>query len=177
LYGISSGNGEALDAVVAFVRPTILAIVLLTGLTPAASADLTSRADGSAGSATFQGSVTLTAFAADGDRLVAVGTLSGAVADASGERVAETTGQALRLAVDRGSLRASCDLLAARLDAGEVRVGELSVRLDAIELEVPSRAGGAPLRELLCRLGEELRSSTGAETLARTLDAALDTLD
>jgi hypothetical protein len=177
LYGIRSGNGEALVAVLAFVRALSFTLVALIGFVSAARGDLTSRVDGSAGGATFEGSVTLTRFSADGDRLVAQGTLSGAVADASGERVAETTGQALRLAVDRGSLRATCDLLAARLDAGEVRVGELTVRLDAIELELPARAGGAPLRELLCRLAEELRSSSGAETLARTLDAALDTLD
>jgi hypothetical protein len=121
--------------------------------------------------------VTLTGFAAEGDRLVAAGTLSGALSDPAGERVAEVAGQPLRLTVDRGSLRASCELLAARLEAGEVRVGGQPVRLEPIELEVPARAGGPPLRELLCQLAESLRGQPRAQSLAETLDAALDTLD
>jgi hypothetical protein len=156
---------------------TFLLALALAALPPAAHADLTSRVDGSApGSATFEGSVTLTAFAADGDRVVARGTLSGTLEDAAGEPVAEADGQPLRLAVDRGSLRASCDLLAARLQAGEVQVGGRAVRLEAIELEVPARAGGAPLREILCGLAEALRGQPSAASLAASLDAALRTL-
>ena len=155
-----------------------LALALaLAALPLAAHADVTTRVDGSApGSATFEGSVTLTGFAADGDRVVATGTLSGTLEDGAGERIAETDGQPLRLAVDRGALRATCDLLTARLQAGEVQVGGQGVRLEAIELEVPARAGGAPLRETLCRLAEMLRGQAAAGSVAESLDAALRAL-
>ena len=155
-----------------------LALALaLAALPLAAHADVTTRVDGSApGSATFEGTVTLTGFAADGDRVVATGTLSGTLEDGAGEPIAEIDGQPLRLAVDRAALRATCDLLTARLQAGEVQVGGQGVRLEAIELEVPARAGGAPLRETLCRLAEMLRGQAAAGSVAESLDAALRAL-
>jgi hypothetical protein len=159
------------------MRKLLLALALAAALPLAAHADVTTRVDGSApGSATFEGSVTLTGFAAEGDRVVAVGTLSGTLEDGAGEPLAEADGQPLRLAVERGALRASCDLLTARLQAGEVQVGGQGVRLEAIELEIPARAGGAPLRETLCRLAEMLRGQPDAGSLAASLDAALRAL-
>ena len=155
----------------------LLLALLIAALAGTAHADVTSRVDGSGpDAATFEGSVTLTGFTAQGDRVVAVGTLSGTLADAAGETVGEADGVPLRLALDRGSLRATCDLLAARLGPSEAQVGGRAVRLEAIELEVPARAGGAPLRDLLCRLAEALNGQPSAGSLAESLDAALRAL-
>ena len=161
-------------AVVPFAMRHILLVLLLAALPLAAHADVTSRVDGSGpDAATFDGSVTLTGFRAQGDRVVAVGSLSGTLADSAGQTVGEADAEPVRLALDRGSLRASCDLLAARLGPSEAQVGGRAVRLEAIELAVPARAGGAALRDLLCRLAESLNGQPSAGSLAESLDAAL----
>jgi hypothetical protein len=156
---------------------TLLVCALVLPVPLAARAgNLTLRVDGGAGAASFDGAVNLGGFTAEGDDLVATGTLSGAVTDAAGERLATADGQPVRLRVARGSLAATCDQLALRLGPQDVTVGTQSVRLEPIELEVPARAGGAPLRELLCGLEKALRAGPAATDLARSLDAVLRTL-
>lgn len=163
--------------VVLFDMRQFLLALLLAALPVAAHADVTSRVDGSSpDAATFEGSVTLSGFTAQGDRVFAVGTLSGTLAGAAGETVGEADAQPIRVPLDRGSLRASCDLLAARLGPAEAQVGGRAVRIEPIELEVPARAGGAALRDLLCRLAESLNGQPSAGSLAQSLDAALRAL-
>jgi hypothetical protein len=143
---------------------------------PASAGNLTLRVDGGAEAGSFEGAVNLRGFAADGDSLVALATLSGALRDAEGKRLASADDLALRLPVAGGSLRASCEQLAMRLGPYEVLIGGQRVRLEPIELEVPARAGGAPLRDLLCALERSLRGSPAQAELARALDAVLAAL-
>lgn len=154
----------------------LLVCLLLVPLAAPAAGNLSLRVDGSGPGTTFDGSVTLTGFAADGGDLVASATLSGSVTDAAGERVATAARQPLRLRVAGGSVAATCDQLALRFTAQEVNVGGQAVRLEPIEVEVPARAGGAALRDLLCRLQESLRGNPPAPDVARSLDQALATL-
>jgi hypothetical protein len=156
----------------------IHAALLAAALSAAASAaNLTLRVEGQAGAATFEGTVGLSAFAAEESaELAGVGTLSGVLRDAAGERLAVAEDIAVRLPVATGSLRASCDELALRLGPHEVEVGGQRVRLEPIELEVPARAGGAALRELLCALAGRLRSGAPSAEVARALDAVLAAL-
>jgi hypothetical protein len=138
--------------------------------------NLTLRVEGRADAATFDGAANLSSFASSGDGLVGVATLSGALRDAEGERVASAENTVVRLPVARGSLRASCDQLAMSLGPSEVTVGDRRVRLETIELEVPARAGGPALRDLLCGLERSLRAGAPTPEIARTLDAVLATL-
>lgn len=153
----------------------LLALSALLAL-PAHAGNLTLRVDGGAEGASFEGAVNLTGFGVDGGALVAEARLSGALRDAAGERIGNANDQAVRLPLARGSLRATCDQLSLRLGPQDVTVAGQTVRLEPIELEMPARVGGAPLRDLLCGLEQKLRDGAPAPEIARTLDAVLSAL-
>ena len=164
------------------VRSFALAAALLLGAAALPgnvfAGNLMTRVDGSfAGGGSFDGSVTLDRFEAQGDRLVAVGTLDGALTDAAGETVGQVRRQAVRLAVAPGSLAASCDLLSARLGPATVEAGGQRVELAAIELEISARsARGDSLRRVLCALAERVAAGAPSNVLAPELDRVLATL-
>ena len=164
------------------VTTVILATGLLAGIPAApaaAQSGLMTRVDGSSGGGgVFDGAVTLTRFEAQGDRLFATGTLDGELTDAAGEKVGEIRDQAVRLAVAPGSLAASCDQLSARLGPTNVDVQSQRVELAAVELEISARASrGDGLRNVLCRVGEELAAGTPPRELAGDLDQVLAALE
>jgi hypothetical protein len=157
-----------------------LALALLCGSSrsvDAQSGNLTTRVDGSFAGGTFDGAVTLQRFEAQGDRLVAVGTLDGTLTDAAGEEVGTLRDQPLRLAVGAGSLAATCDLLTARLGPTTVEGSGQRVELAAVELEISARAArGDRLRNLLCGLHDKLAGGASAGALAAELDRVLGAL-
>ena len=158
-----------------------LATGLLVGLAAApaaAQAGLMTRVDGSFGGGTFDGAVTLQGFAAQGDRLVAVGILDGQLTDAAGASLGEVRDQPVRLALAPGSLSASCELLSARLGPTAVELQSQRVEIAAVELEIGARASrGAQLREALCGVGEKLAGGAAPRALAGDLDRVIAALD
>jgi hypothetical protein len=168
------------------MRRLISMFTLATGLlagalaVPAAaqSGNLMTRVDGSFGNGgTFDGAVTLQRFETDGDRLLAVGSLDGTLTDAAGESLGEVRSQPVRLPVDRASLKATCDLVSARLGPLGVEAAGQRVELATVELEIAARASRAPrLRELLCRLAERLAAGEAPQALAGDLDRILAAL-
>ena len=162
-----------------FPMLTLATGLLVGGAVAPAQAALMTRVDGSFGSGgTFDGAVTLQGFQAQGDRLVAVGTLDGELTDAAGESLGEVRDQPVRLAVNPGSLAASCEQLSARLGPTSVQARSQSVELGAVELEIGARASrGSRLRELLCGVGEKLGRGAAASALASDLDQVLAALE
>jgi hypothetical protein len=122
------------------------------------------------GGGTFTGTFTLARFANQAGQLVAVGTVTGMLTDASGQATSLLQTAALPVA----AATATCDIL--HLDLGPLNLNLLGLRVDLsrIVLDITAEAGaGNLLGNLLCSVANLLNSPTGLARLLNQVLAAL----
>jgi hypothetical protein len=159
-----------------------LAALVLTPAPVRAAGNLAARVDGSftdaAGEGVFEGTLTLSGFERRGDRLVALGTLDGTFADATGKQLGDLDGRALVLAVDAASLAASCERCTLKLRLEDVEGAGVRAHLQPVEVEIG--AGAAPDHRLeapLCELAKLVGPSADLGAVAQGLDRVLAALE
>ena len=124
----------------------------------------------SAGGAAFSGAYTLTSFAVRDGQVVALGTLSGVVTNATGVVGSVLTTAAMPVSVGA----TTCEIL--HLDLGPISLDLLGLQVDLsrIVLDITAQAGaGNLLGNLLCAVAGLLDNPGG---LARLLNQILDIL-
>lgn len=130
-----------------------------------------------AGEGTLQGQLTVQRFAVQDGKLVAIGTLTGTVKDATGAVLGQINGESVTLPVESGSLRATCDILNLALGPLDLDLLGLVVHLDRVVLDVSAESGsGNLLGNLLCGLSKLLDSSANLTAIANKLNNILETL-
>jgi hypothetical protein len=121
----------------------------------------------------FAGTYQITRFATQNGALVAVGTLTGTVTDASGNLL-QTVNQALTLPVSL--ITATCDILHLELGPLDLTLLGLNVHLDKVVLDITATAGGGLLGDLLCSIANLLSNNSPLSALVRLLNNVLGAL-
>jgi hypothetical protein len=158
-------------------RLALLALSSLTALslsaapTPAyAASGLTVPVVGSGGGSTFNGTLKITKFVADGSGIDAVGTITGTLTTATGVVSSVVKTVALPVAVTG----TSCDIL--HLEIGPISLDLLGLQIDLskIVLDIDAQSGsGNLLGNLLCGVAGLLDNPTGLAKLLNDILAIL----
>jgi hypothetical protein len=124
---------------------------------------------------TFAGTLTLTRFAAQQGQLVALGTLTGTLTDATGAVLGTVTNQAVALPVT--NLVGSCQVLHLELGPLDLDLLGLVVHLDRVVLDITAQPGsGNLLGNLLCALARLLDAGGALAAIAALLNQILAAL-
>jgi hypothetical protein len=128
------------------------------------------------GGGTFVGTMDIQRFAAQGNDIVAVGTLSGTVQNAAGA-VLGNIARTVALPVDRALALASCDILHLELGPLDLDLLGLVVHLDRVVLDITAEAGaGNLLGNLLCSVANLLNGGGPLSSIVTLLNRILDAL-
>jgi hypothetical protein len=143
--------------------------------------NLAARVEGSyqaaSGEGRFEGTLAVAAFAREGDRLVARGTVDGTFTDAAGKEVAEATDRAIVLEVDAARLSASCQVVKSVLTPPDLEVSGLKAKLEPVEVEIGANAVPAGrLEGPLCDLAKTVGGGD-LDAVAQQLDRVLAALE
>jgi hypothetical protein len=158
-------------------------VIGTAGLGPApalaAGGNLAARVDGTVtDGGSFEGTLTLTGFARQGDRLVARGTLDGTFTDGAGKTLVEVADRAIELAVDASTLSASCELAKLVLTAGDVEASGVKAKVQPGEVEIGANAAPAQrLQGPLCDLAKAVSAADDLDAVAQRLDSVLAALE
>lgn len=153
------GGGVAVGA----VAVTGLSAVAAKGKqTHAAQAGATIPIDFTSALGSFSGLFDITRFAVQQGQVVAIGTLTGTVKDATGA-VVGTVDQALTLPVLPGQSSGSCQILDLVLGPLDLNLLGLVVHLDTVHLNITAQQGsGNLLGNLLCAVANLLNGNGNA---------------
>jgi len=131
----------------------------------------------------FAGTFTPTGFEAVGDEVVATGTLTGALTDATGTEVG-TVDQVISTPIDRSAsadavtAAASCQILDLRLQPLDLNLLGLKVHLDTVHLNITAQTGsGNLLGNLLCAVTGLLDGAGALAQIAALLNQILAILN
>ena len=129
---------------------------------------------------TFSGVLDIKRFAASGDSVVAVGSLSGTAKNGTGTIVKSVINEPVRLPVTQaGSIAqaaATCPILHLELGPLDLNLLGLVIHLNKVVLDITAHSGpGNLLGNLLCAIAH-LLDNTGASTLANLLTAIVRAL-
>ena len=145
-----------------------------SGLTIPVSGSFTSTA----GPGTFTGKLTITQFAAQNGHLVALGTLSGTLKNASGDVLKTLTNQTVTVPLTRLlQSGTACQILT--LDVGAIHLNLLGlvINLSPIHLTVTAQQGpGNLLGNLLCTVAHLLDGHASMNAVAAILNSLLRNL-
>jgi hypothetical protein len=165
-----------------FASALLTLLVAAVAVAPArAAGNLAVRVDGSftdgAGEGVFEGTLSVAKFERRGDRLVAVGSLDGTVADATGKQLGEIEDRAVTAVVD-GSVAASCERAALEVRLEDADVAGVRLHLQPVEIEIAANAvPGHRLDAPLCELGKVVGPSADLGAVATQLGVVLTALE
>jgi hypothetical protein len=146
-------------------EPDSLSALVTGTVTSVPAADVVRPEQPQAPPVSFTGVLSITNFVAQNGVLMAVGTLSGALADATGNVIRTIQDQPVAFQIT--SLDPSCPILFFRLGPLDLNVLGLVVHLNAIELNITAQTGrGNLLGNLLCALVSLLDGGFTASLLA-----------
>jgi len=124
-----------------------------------------------AGGGAFDGTFTITKFAAKGNTLTATGKLTGTITDAVGNTVGQVS-QQITLPVVIGD--SSCTILELTLGPLDLNLLGLMVHLDQVHLEITAQGGsGNLLGNLLCSIAHLLDTNASLSAIANLLNQIL----
>ena len=156
--------------VAALVATLVMLVFVGTGTAGAASAapktqpaDLTTPVTGTvANGGSFAGTLDITKFVSQNGQLLATGTLTGTITNASNEVVGTVTNQAVSVPVDLAQTAGSCQILDLVLGPLDLDLLGLQVHLDTVHLNITAQQGpGNLLGNLLCAVAG-LLDNTGS---------------
>jgi hypothetical protein len=110
---------------------------------------------------TFSGLLNLTSFAVNqAGQLVANGTLSGTVTDASGNTLATLANQAVQIPVNLPNTSGTCQILHLDLGPLDLTLLGLHIHLNEVVLDITAQQGGGLLGDLLCGIANLLNGGS-----------------
>jgi hypothetical protein len=123
----------------------------------------------------FNGTYTIQKFASQGDQLLAIGTLTGTLTDASGAPVGNVADVPVQIPVTAAS--GSCAILDLTLGPLDLNLLGLAVHLNTVHLTINAQsAPGALLGNLLCSVANLLNSGAPLGSLSDLLNQILGLL-
>jgi len=124
----------------------------------------------------FVGTMDIQRFAAQGNQLVAVGTLTGTLRDATGAALGNVV-KTVSLPVNSALTQASCEILHLELGPLDLNLLGLAVHLDRVVLDLSAEPGaGNLLGNLLCSVANLLNGNGALNSIVNVLNRILDVL-
>src|SRR5215218_7884206 len=165
-----------LVAIASFMAVQATALSTSVNSAPAPAAGVMFPVNFSSTLGSFAGVFDVTRFAVQNGQLVAIGTLTGVVRDATGALVGNVS-QALTLPVLLGPTSGTCQILHLELGPLDLNLLGLMVHLDQVVLDITAQQGpGNLLGNLLCAIAGLLDAGGPLDGIARLLNQILRVL-